>query len=61
MALQEFGGKRAVGFRAAAVRVVLQDAFAKTRRLAQAHGPRDDGLVNALSEMFAHLGDDLSC
>ena len=50
MTAQEFERERAVGFRAAPVRIVLQDAFPEARRFAQPHRPRDDRLVNARAE-----------
>ena len=57
--LQKFPGERAVSFGAAAARVVFEDAFAETRRFAQANAARDDRIINLRAKMFAHLRHDL--
>jgi hypothetical protein len=60
MPADEFICERAIRFRAAAVRIVLEDRFREARRFAQAHRARDHRLIHALAEMLPHFGHDLS-
>jgi hypothetical protein len=59
MPLDELARQRSVGFGSRSIRGVFQNRLPKARRLAQAHTPRDHGLVNTFAEMLAYLSDHL--
>src|SRR5581483_8087254 len=57
LALDDFGGEPQIGFAADALDVVDQHRLAVGRRLGDAHVARDDGVVDLLAHVVAHVGD----
>src|SRR5262249_46526049 len=59
MPLHELAGEGAISLRRRSTWSVFQDRFSKAWRLAQAHAPRNDSLINTFAEMLAHVRHDL--
>src|SRR6266508_5689876 len=59
LALNDLGREPQIGFAADAFEVVDQHRLAVGRRLRHPHIARDDGVVDLLAAVLAHVGDDL--
>src|SRR4029434_4224927 len=59
MRLETFLRESAIGDRSRSIGSVLQDRFTEARRFTQTNAARDDGFINALPKMLAHLRHDL--